>query len=98
MHKRMRFSRAGQSLINAQGQSQVLKSDLACVGAASDVFDKHPRGNAAVVRAVVLLDVDGRVQDWHPALPILVQQRPEVLRAKLGSIQIIWECSIHAEK
>lgn len=72
----------------------MLKSDLAYVGAASNVFDKHPRGNAAVVRAVVLLDVDGRVQDWHPALPILVQQRPEILRAKFWPIQIIRECSM----
>lgn len=63
-------------------RDRVEGADLAGVGPACDVLHKDARGKAAVVGGIALADVDGRVQDGHPSLLILVQQSSEVLQAR----------------
>lgn len=53
---------------------------LADVIVARDVLDEDVLCNTCVIGCIARLDVDWRVQNRHPALPILVQVCDKVLR------------------
>ena len=55
---------------------------LAYIWVACDVLDEDVLGNAAVIGCIARFDVNGRVQDGHPALPVLVQLRHKGLRTR----------------
>ncbi len=78
----MQLSCAACSLYNVQQYCVYRRLYLAYIWMSRDIFDKDILGNAAVIGRIAGLDVDGRVQNRHPALPVLVQLRHKLLRVR----------------
>ena len=76
----LRMELPGKAVLFWAGKKDgFLQTHLPCVWLAVDASDPYVCSVAAVKGCIALLDVDGRIQDRHPALPVLAQHGHKTL-------------------